>query len=405
MTKSNAWFIKSFSFWWLVFVGILSIFASLLSNPKPWVVKYMDGQNDKSHYILDATNYRNDYLNNRQLFRYIFFAPVPYTAGQTDADNLGLKSPFEENFYSTTQGSKSNLPVRFKHFLGTDQLGCDVLAGIIHGARYSMAISLGGMLIATLIALFAGIASGYFFQKGIMIGRIHLFFLLTGLFLAWFYSFFSFRFVLSDSFQISVFQSAKSVVLCSLVFVFIVFVFHRIGKYLSCKLTSKKISLPADAIISRITETFTAIPSFILLLSIIAFAKPSITTTIFIFGVTAWTDISRIVRAQVLKLKANTYVEAAITSGLSHRQIIVRHILPNLFPVITPVVLYGIAVIILSESGLSFLGLGVEPGTVTWGNLLAQGKDNMDAWWLIVFPGLFIFLTVNSLYRFAKKFE
>jgi ABC-type dipeptide/oligopeptide/nickel transport system permease subunit len=95
-------------------------------------------------------------------------------------------------------------------------------------------------------------------------------------------------------------------------------------------------------------------------------------------------------------------VEAAIARGLSTRQIIIRHILPNIFPVLVPFFLYGISVVLLTESGLAFLGLGVSPGTVTWGNLIAQGKENIQAWWLMLCPGLMILFTVLSLNSVRK---
>ena len=124
---------------------------------------------------------------------------------------------------------------------------------------------------------------------------------------------------------------------------------------------------------------------------------------ILIFGFTSWTNLSRMVRAEVMKLKATNFIEAAVATGLTTKQIILSHIIPNIFPVIIPVALYGVATVILYESGLSFLGLGVAPDTVTWGNLLAQGRESMEAWWLILFPGIFIFLTVNSLHQLGKN--
>lgn len=401
-TSSHKKYFKSFSFWWLVFIGALALFAPVISNKTPLHVNWNQQNKNTSAKTIDATNYRNEYLNNNS-FSAILFAPIPYSAGETDADNLDLISPYDKNYFTAADGIEKELPLRFHHWMGTDKRGADVFAGVVHGTRYSLSIAFFSMLIATLIALLTGIISGYFVAEGIAVRRIHFYFLLAGLFFAWFYGFYILRFSVIDAFNNSVFALLKSIVVRLLIFIVVLLAFHLAGKYLAKKYSSITISFPVDAVISRFTETFTAIPGIILIITVVAIAKPSVLTIILIFGFTAWTDLSRIIRAEVMKLRQTNFIEAAIASGLNSKQIIFRHILPNILPVAMPVVLYGVAVIILAESGLSFLGLGVAPGTVTWGNLLAQGKENMEAWWLILFPGVFIFLTVNSLYRLGRK--
>ena len=396
-------YLKSFSFWWLVIVCSMALLAPIISNNIPLIVSWSDQSKNTGAKQLDATEYRNEYLNNTAAFKTIVFAAVPYAAGKTDADNLTLKSPFDKNYFVANDGSEKELPLRFHHFMGTDKRGCDVLAGIIYGARYSLFIAFISILITALIALFMGIISGYFAFEGVHVKRIYFYFFIAGLFFAWFYGFYVRLFSDLDVLTNSTLQFGVSFFLNTTVFFIVISLFHFMGSYFSNKFSSKKITIPIDAIISRITETITSIPAIILIISIVASAKPSATTIILIFGFTMWTDVSRIVRAEVLKLKSTSFIEAAIASGLTTSQIIFRHMLTNIFPVILPILLYGIAQVILTEAGLSFLGLGVAPGTVTWGNLLVQGKENIEAWWLIVFTGMFIFLTVNSLYKLGKK--
>ncbi|MBF0516952.1 MAG: ABC transporter permease [Nitrospirae bacterium] len=150
-----------------------------------------------------------------------------------------------------------------------------------------------------------------------------------------------------------------------------------------------------DAAVMRFVDIMLSIPTFFLILAVIAFLDSSIWNIMAVIGLTSWMGVSRLVRAEFLSLKNREYVLAAKASGASDLRIILRHMLPNsLAPVIISAVL-GIAAAVLVESALSFLGLGVQPPTPSWGNILSAGKDNLEiAWWLSVFPGLAILITV-----------
>ena len=114
-----------------------------------------------------------------------------------------------------------------------------------------------------------------------------------------------------------------------------------------------------------------------------------------IIGLTSWTELSRLVRAEFLTLKQRDYIQAAKAIGVKDIKIIFKHILPNALAPIFVSATFGIAGAILLESGLSFLGLGVQPPTPSWGNILTSGKDYItQAWWLTLMPGLAIFATV-----------
>jgi peptide/nickel transport system permease protein len=152
-----------------------------------------------------------------------------------------------------------------------------------------------------------------------------------------------------------------------------------------------------DRVIMRFVDVMLSIPSFFLILAVIAFVGPSIWNIMVIIGVTSWMGVARLVRAEFLTLKTREYILAAKAIGASHLRIIFRHMLPNsLAPVIVSAVL-GVASAVLLESSLSFLGLGVQPPQPSWGNILTAGKANIEiAWWLSVFPGLAILVTVLS---------
>lgn len=151
-----------------------------------------------------------------------------------------------------------------------------------------------------------------------------------------------------------------------------------------------------DIVISRMTEFFMSIPVLILIIALLAVIdKPSVWQIMLVLGVTGWTSICRLTRAEFMKLRTLDYVSAAKALGATTPRILFRHILPNaMAPVLVPIT-FGIAGAILIESGLSLLGLGTPPGTPSWGGLLNRGRENFETmWWLIVFPGLAIFSTV-----------
>jgi len=152
-----------------------------------------------------------------------------------------------------------------------------------------------------------------------------------------------------------------------------------------------------DRIIMRFIDVMLSIPTFFLILAVIAFIGPGIWNIMIVIGLTSWMGVARLVRAEFLSLKEREFVLAARALGASDMRIIFRHILINsMAPVFVSAVL-GVASAILVESALSFLGIGVQPPTPSWGNILTLGKDNIEiAWWLSVFPGLAILITVLS---------
>ena len=150
-----------------------------------------------------------------------------------------------------------------------------------------------------------------------------------------------------------------------------------------------------DEVIMRFVDLMMCFPTFFLILAVIAFLEPSIWNIMVVIGLTSWMGISRLVRAEFLSIKSKEFVMAAKAQGLSNRKIIFSHILPNALAPVYVVATLGVGGAILTESALSFLGIGVQPPTASWGNILAQAKDNIEiAWWLSLYPGIAIFLTV-----------
>lgn len=158
-----------------------------------------------------------------------------------------------------------------------------------------------------------------------------------------------------------------------------------------------------DSVIMRFVDIMLCFPSMFLILAVIAFIGPSIWNVMAVIGITGWMGVCRLVRAEFLTLRERDFVAAARAVGAGPMRIIFRHILPNaMAPVLVAAVL-GVAGAILTESALSFLGLGVQPPIPSWGNILAEGRDNMDiAWWLSVFPGAAIVVTMLGYNLFGE---
>jgi peptide/nickel transport system permease protein len=152
----------------------------------------------------------------------------------------------------------------------------------------------------------------------------------------------------------------------------------------------------ADILLSRLIEIVICFPFLFLILAVIAFLPPSIYNIMIVIGITRWTDIARYARAEFVRLKAHEFTEAARALGARDSTIIFRHILPNSLAPVLVTATFGIASAILIENSLTFLGLGVQPPTPSWGGVLASAREQDFAWWLTTFPGLAIFITVTA---------
>ena len=208
------------------------------------------------------------------------------------------------------------LPPSSSHWLGTDQLGRDVLSRLIYGARISLLIGCIAVGVAVVIGTTVGVVAGY----------------------------------------------------------------H--GGWV-------------DSALMRLTDTMLAFPSIFLLLAVIAMLEPNIYNIMVVIGLTGWMGVARLVRAEVLSLKEREFVLAARVLGASSLRLILRHVLPNAMAPVLVAATLGVGGAVLTESVLSYLGLGVQPPTPSWGNILNEGRVALGvAWWLTLAPGVCILVTV-----------
>jgi peptide/nickel transport system permease protein len=396
-----------FSLWVLGTLAMVAVFAPIIANDQPLYASY------RGHTLFPAFSFSNSYelqmedgsVEKVQLdiakwkqmeMESVIWAPVPYAPNKSDFANSDYKSPMGEQFFRDKSGEKIEMPSRFRHRLGTNKKGEDVLSGLIHASRISLTIGILSMGIATLIGLIMGALAGYFGDSKLVTSRGRFWVFVIGLVMAYYYGFMIRGDILSDAIGTSGLDILLQLVVSLLIFVAVLFLFSFIGKLVGkLPLLSSKTNIPVDSLISRMIEILISIPGMILIISIAAVAKPSIVNLMLIIGLTRWTGIARFTRAEFLKIRNLEYIQAGQSLGFSEARIIFKHALPNGVAPAFVAIAFGVAAAILIESSLSFLGVGVPPDVVTWGSLLSSGREAFQAWWLVIFPGFAIFITVT----------
>jgi len=182
----------------------------------------------------------------------------------------------------------------------------------------------------------------------------------------------------------------------------ITMLFRMISKAIQFEWLNKEVSVPMDTFVSRGIELLNSIPRLLLIITITAVVERSIWIVMIIIGITGWTGIARFTRAEFLRIRSLEFVQAAESLGYSSIRTIFKHALPNALAPVFVSIAFGIASAILIESGLSFLGIGVPDDIVTWGSLLNLGRQNLEAWWLIIYPGMAIFITITIYNMIAE---
>jgi peptide/nickel transport system permease protein len=391
------------SFYVLLFFALIALLAPLLANDKPLYVKY---QGTILFPAFASEGYAEIESGNKKMIRLVYnqvdwknmkdaemiFPPVPWHPNRSDMFNYDYVGPGDY------QADKSGeLKEKDRHLLGTGKRGEDVLSGLIHGTRVSMSVGILSMVIASLIGVFLGAVAGYFGDDKLQMQRGTLLMLVLALIPAWFFGFTTRTYILHDALNASPVQFTFQMVISFLISTGIIIFFYLAGKLLSrSHFLNPHVNFPVDSLVSRLTEVLISLPRLILIISIAAIARPSLLNLIIIIGLTSWTDIARFTRAEMLRVRNLDYIQSARAMGFSELRVIFRHALPNAIAPALVTIAFGIASAILIESGLSFLGIGVPQDIVTWGSLLASGKENFNAWWLVVFPGLAIFITVTA---------
>ena len=348
-------------------------------------------------YLFKKTLYRSS-NNLAYIFSFIYlsffllcalladFLPLKYQPNVLDLENI----------YSPPSLSALNKSGSLVHWLGTDQIGRDVLANLIYGCRTALFVSMPAMLIAVFTGILLGGLAGYFGDRSLKISLASVIIFSVSIFLAYFYGFYIRQIDLSEAFAKG--TGRYSLLLSVSIFVFTLSIGFIINKWLHRKFHIKEfLFIPVDQLVLKLIELLSSIPRIIFILCLSAFATPSVWNIIVITGFTYWTEPARLIRAELLRIKTLNYIESAKALGLADFYILIRHALPNALPSVIVAFTFGLTSLISLESTLSFLGIGVPTDIASWGRIVLGAKSNFSAWWLVVFPGMLLILTVLSL--------
>lgn len=376
----------------IVFIGL---FADFLANDKPFFCR-INGNSYfpifKSYGVnLGLTKYPSELSNvNWQDVKYDFVirTPIPYSPQNLDLKNKDYKSPFDEQDVESS---------RWRHYLGTDNLGRDVMAGMIHGTRTAMLVGIISMSISVMIGIFFGALAGYYGDKGMQMSRARFWLSILALLLGFYYAFGVRSYNLSKALNSGLGGFFVQFIISLLILIGIFALFNLLATVLKkIPFLAKKVNVPVDIMVSRLIEVKVSIPTLLLILSIVAvMSRPNILMVMVIIGFTSWTGIAKYTRAELLKVRSLEYIQAAQSLGYSEFRTIFKHALPNSLSSVLVAIAFGVAGAILLESSLSFLGIGMRPEDVTWGSMLSSARGYFKAWWLAIFPGMAIFITVT----------
>ncbi|RYD83524.1 MAG: ABC transporter permease [Sphingobacteriales bacterium] len=391
----------------------IAIFADFIANNQPLYAKY----HGKTFYPAFQSFFQKAYTDstkNPSTQKYetlqfditdwrlldlesVIWPIIPYSPNQPDRFNRDYAHPNGEQFLADKTGELQPAPTFFRHHLGTTKIGLDVFSGIIHATRISLKVGIVAMSIAGIIGVFLGALSGFYGDTKLQLSRGKYYTVWMGIIIGFFYAFVVRKYVLQDAINEIFFSAIQSIFTSLLIWIFVIFISGLVGNLFGkIPYLDRKIYAPVDAIISRMIEILDSLPKLLIIITIAAlFHEKSIYLVMAVIGLTSWTGIARFTRAEFLKNRNLNYTEAARALGLSPYRIMLKHILPNASGPIYVSLAFGIASAILAETSLSFLGIGVPDDVVTWGSLLAAGRQQFDAWWLVVFPGLAIFITVT----------
>lgn len=284
------------------------------------------------------------------------------------------------------------------HVLGTEGRGRDVLSILIHGTRTSLILGFFSAAIALVLGSVLGLLAAYFGNSYLRLKWTSLLLLLIGSFVTIFYAYdFAWD---TSGYELSFSYLRFLAVL--LVGIGMIYLFSRLWKTWDIA----QVYIPIDGIVMRFTEIFRAVPGLFLLLSFIAFLQSqTMWSTSILIGCLGWVSIMRLVRGEVMEIRKSDFITNARLMGMSDYKIIIRHIIPNVLPVLLVSTAFLISANILLESTLSFLGLGLPLDQPSWGGLLRQSREDFGAWWIALFPGMAITLTLVSLNILAERYN
>lgn len=406
------WRLK-FSLAWLGLLLLMAVFADFWASDLPLYAKL----NGKTYYPFFQADQRASLPDPRtgetrllalsqvdwhqipaeyQLFTFARYGP--HYVGTS-----ALQSPLAPQFYTPLNGNKTTIPPHLRHRLGTDGSDRDVLAALIHGARNSLSVAVLSLLLLTFLGLGLGAWAAYQLGRQSQIHLLVLLFALVAIFPGYFYGFHirAYTWAFADTRL-----NGLSYLLGLLVFVGIEVSAVALARGI-VRLSGWTWSLPfsMDSLLNFVADLKQSLPS-LLLISLFSLAmQPGVASLVLMIGLTSYTGLYRFARLELARIAQMPYIEAARSGGMGTGSLIFRHILPNFYPLLLPLLVLGMADLIMLEASLSFLGLGLGVEEVSWGKMLNEARTHYTAWWLVLCPVMCIFLTTSSLYVIGNHLE
>ena len=354
-----------------VFVALL---AGILANDKPVICKIND------HICMPVIGGCNQMKSGVKAdwksldYQWVIWSPIAFNHTAISSKSANYKSPGQKDRYG------------FRHWLGTDLIGRDIASGLVHGARSSLLVGFLTALITLLIGLPMGIAAGYFGDYKIKLNvadfAVGAVCFLTFIYFVIYHAYLSIAFLIIPVLLMSLYLAFR--------------------RMLS---TARTYFFPLDMFMLRVMEIVTSLPGLLILLVLCAiFEQQGPMTIALILGLLLWTRIAILARNECLRVRDEDYLLSAEALGISEYKIVSQHVLPNIITPIVVALAFIAARAILLEATLSFLGIGIALDEQTWGSILAGARLNFKAWWLAVFPGICIFLTILSLHQLGEHF-
>ena len=358
---------------------LVALLADVLANDRP--VLAGDAEGWYAPALSDAPAKEN--------YNWQLDPPIRYAPGATDLIGAKYLPPLAE--------AKRGKP---RHWLGTDRLGRDTAAGLISGTRIAVIVGLGWLVISLLIGVPLGGMAGFFGNDGLRMERWKWWGVVAGLLVGGAYAAQSVGPYLTGAGHgvrlLAITATISVAVLLSLAFLAALRTRVRALRKVSAP--------PLDTVVTTLIELIRSVPGLVLLIALLAlFSRSSLWLTVLVIGLLGWTATARFLRAELLRIRRLPYIEAARVSGIGRWRQLFVHALPAAIGPVVTVSCFLIGGAILTESMLSFLGLGTSTDTVSWGGLLQQSRERPAAWWLAVFPGLLLTLTVVSLNYLGER--
>ena len=358
---------------WLAFLVFLVILGPFLASDKPL-------------YCYSYTSTTMGDSCTQSIMPLIPFAPT----------KIQLKDRLSPPF------TRSRTDMAHMHWLGTDHLGRDIASGIITGLRQSLWIGVGSMIVCLLLGILVGFAGAWYGDVGIKVSR-------TGHVVRWILLLVlgTVGIYVTILYADQVFTVGQLIGhLCWIIGLLVVSFWIIRKQELRLPVYRIQDTIRLDSILSRVIELFQSLPVMMLLIALTAsIGQHTAWSLIFVLILIRWPLAARFVRAEILQLKQQPFMQMAGRRQLSLWVLLFRELFPNLIPVLIALFAFGVSSAILLEATLTFLGLGLPLEQVSWGSMILDGRQHPQAWWLITFPGLFILFTLGSLLIVGEQIQ